>query len=75
MSRHTKTSRRTRQDSAGTTAEFIHPPAFPAVKVVMVRLACHLVTSGLARQRMGSSQPSSSRDLILRYTVAMPSVS
>ena len=51
MPRNAKTARWTRQDSAGTAAEFIHPPAFAAVKVVMVRLACHLVTRCLAWQR------------------------
>jgi hypothetical protein len=53
MPRHAKATRWTRQDGTGTAAELIHPAAFAAVKMVVVRLACHLVTSGLARQRDG----------------------
>jgi hypothetical protein len=53
MPRNAKTARWPRQDGAGTAAELIHPATFAAVKMVMVRLACHLVTSGLARQRDG----------------------
>ena len=51
MPGHAKTTRRTRQCGAGTAAEFIHAPAFAAVKMVMVSLACHLVASRLAGER------------------------
>ena len=51
MSSDTKTARRTRQRGPGAAAEFIHSPAFAAVKVMMVSLACHFVASRLAGQR------------------------
>jgi len=51
MPGNAKAPRRARQHSPGTTAEFEHPPAFAAVEVMVVRLAAHLITGGLARQR------------------------
>lgn len=51
MSSYTKTARRTWQCGGGTAAEFIHSPAFAAVKVMMVSLAGHFVASRLAGQR------------------------
>ncbi len=51
MPRHAKPTWWTRENGTGTAAELIHPTTFAAVKMVMVRLACHLVTSGLTRQR------------------------
>lgn len=51
MSRHAKPTRGTRQYSARTGAELIHPAAFATVKMMMVRFTRHLVTSCLSRQR------------------------
>lgn len=50
MSGDAKAFRRARQDSAGTVAQFIHPSAFAAVKVMMVRLAGYLITCCLTGQ-------------------------
>jgi hypothetical protein len=51
MPSHAKAARRTWQYGAGAATEFIHAPAFAAVKMVMVRLSCHFVASRLAGQR------------------------
>lgn len=57
MPRHAKPTWWTREDGTGTAAELIHPTAFATVKMVMVRLACYLVTSGLTGQRDGFKPP------------------
>lgn len=46
-----KSARWTRQYSTRAPAELIHTAAFATVKMVVMRLACHLVTGGLSRQR------------------------